>query len=227
MKVIIASTKNWNKNICNNLSKQTGFEFIPINEISKLNLDSIKRIDPKFIFFPHWSYIIPAEIYENFECVIFHMTDVPFGRGGSPLQNLISKGIYETKISAIKCVKELDAGPVYLKRDFSLWGNAEEIYIKASKIIEDMIIDIIKNNPKPMEQQGEPVVFKRRTPEQSDVSQLSSLEQIFDYIRMLDADGYPKAFLDFGNFRLEFSRASMKSDKIVADVTIREKNYDE
>ena len=48
------------------------------------------------------------------------MTDVPFGRGGSPLQNLISRGIYETKISAFRCVAEMDAGPVYPKRPFSL-----------------------------------------------------------------------------------------------------------
>ncbi len=49
----------------------------------------------------------------NFNCVVFHMTDLPFGRGGSPLQNLISRGIYKTKISAIKVVKEIDAGPIY------------------------------------------------------------------------------------------------------------------
>ena len=40
------------------------------------------------------------------------MTDLPYGRGGSPLQNLIVRGHKETKISAIKVVKELDAGPV-------------------------------------------------------------------------------------------------------------------
>ena len=31
------------------------------------------------------------EIHENYKCIIFHMTDLPFGRGGSPLQNLISR----------------------------------------------------------------------------------------------------------------------------------------
>jgi methionyl-tRNA formyltransferase len=49
------------------------------------------------------------------------MTDLPFGRGGSPLQNLISRKIYNTKLSAIRVVKELDAGPVFLKKIMFIW----------------------------------------------------------------------------------------------------------
>jgi methionyl-tRNA formyltransferase len=71
------------------------------------------REAPRYVFFAHWSWKIPRAVYEAHECVIFHMTDVPFGRGGSPLQNLISRGIYETKLSALRCVEEMDAGPVY------------------------------------------------------------------------------------------------------------------
>ena len=62
--------------------------------------------------------------------MIFHMTDVLYGRGGSPLQNFIIRGHKETKLTAMKCVKELDAGPVYLKEFLSLLGNAEEIYMR-------------------------------------------------------------------------------------------------
>lgn len=37
---------------------------------------------------------------------------------------------------------------------------------------------------------------------------------------MLDAEGYPQAFLNIGNLRLMFNRASLKKDRILADVTI-------
>ena len=41
---------------------------------------------------------------------------------------------------------------------------------------------------------------------------------------MLDAEGYPKAYLDMGHFRLEFSRASLKTgENIIADVRIFKK----
>jgi len=191
-----------------------------INQVEDLNPVYIQNLDPSYIFFPHWSYKIPTDIYENYECVVFHMTDLPFGRGGSPLQNLISRGIFETKISALRCVEALDAGPIYLKRPLSLYGNAEEIYLRASDIISDMIKVIIKNELQPIEQNGEVTYFKRRKAHESNIEQLDSLQKVFDYIRMLDAEGYPLAFLETDFLKLEFSRASIKKDHITADVKI-------
>ena len=43
------------------------------------------------------------------------MTDLPYGRGGSPLQNLIANKIYDTKISAIRAEGGIDTGRIYLK----------------------------------------------------------------------------------------------------------------
>lgn len=222
MKTIIASS---NPILSSKLkSYLRGRDFVHISSKNELKYSEISQINPDYIFFPHWSYIIPAEIYERFNCVVFHMTDLPFGRGGSPLQNLISREVYSTKISAIKVVKELDAGPVYLKKDFSLFGNAEEIYLRAGDVIIDMIGEILKNKPEPVEQKGMPVNFKRRTPEMSNIEKIDAVNKLFDHIRMLDAEGYPKAFLENENFRFEFLKASLKSDNsIIADVKIFKK----
>ena len=132
-----------------NLAAETLFDFFEITEKDALNIDFVRKINPRYIFFPHWSYHISSDIYEEFECVIFHMTDLPFGRGGSPLQNLIVRGIENTKVTALKCVEVVDAGPTYLKTDLSLLGTAEEIYIRASKIVEDMILEILSKAPQP------------------------------------------------------------------------------
>ena len=148
------------------------------------------------------------------------MTDLPFGRGGSPLQNLIARGIDETKISALKCVEEIDAGPIYLKRPLSLHGAADEIYLRASKIIEEMIVEIIDDSLIPHSQTGDPVFFQRRKPEQGNLLEARSLEELFDLIRMLDAEGYPHAFININDKRLEFSRAKLSPDGILADVKI-------
>jgi methionyl-tRNA formyltransferase len=43
---------------------------------------------------------------------------------------------------------------------------------------------------------------------------------MFDMIRMLDADGYPKAFLKVGPFKIEFSRASRSAAQVISDVRI-------
>ena len=67
--------------------------------------------------------------------------------------------------------------------------------------------------------------FKRRTPEQSRVPE-GPIERLFDHIRMLDAEGYPPAFLEYDCFRFEFSRAALRTGRIMADVMIREVNQD-
>ena len=223
MVCIIASNKKWYVDLPEALSAHTGHQFVYIERKEELSAEFLEKIKPRYVFLPHWSYLVSENVYEKYECIIFHMTDVPFGRGGSPLQNLISRGIYETKISALRCVKGLDAGPVYLKKPLSLFGSAEEIYLRASEIIEEMICQIIEEQTAAVEQTGEITYFSRRKPEQSNVSELTSLKQVFDYIRMLDADGYPRAFLETKHLRFEFERASIKKGQVIADVKIIER----
>ena len=227
MKHIVARSKVWGgTQLIEALSKRSDHEFILVDQKSSLTSDYLGELKPRYIFFPHWSHIIPSELYEHHECIIFHMTDLPFGRGGSPLQNLISRGIYETQISALRCVKELDAGPIYFKRPLSLHGTAQEIYMRANVIIEDMIISLIENSPAPQEQSGEPVVFKRRNKDEGNIDKLETIEKVHDYIRMLDADGYPSAFFETENLRFEFSRASIREGFILADVVIKRRSDD-
>ena len=223
-KIIICTLKTWNITAAKLLKKDLnhGNQIYIITEQDKL-LSGAREINPDYIFFPHWSYIIPEEIYENYNCIVFHMTDLPFGRGGSPLQNLIIRGYKSTKISAIKVIKELDAGPVYMKEALDLSGNASEIFERATKIIfNKMIPNIIETSPVPYEQSGEVVIFKRRKPEESRLSENMSLSNIYDYIRMLDAEGYPNAFIQFGQYHLSLSNAEYRDGKLTACIEFLE-----
>ena len=223
--ILIVSEKSWNKELVSYLqSTMPQYAFYLISQKEDFTVERIGSISPVKIFIPHWSYIIPSAIFERYECIVFHMTDLPYGRGGSPLQNLIVRGLTATKLSALRVEVGLDTGPVYLKMDLSLSGTAEEIFVRVNKLVGKMIVEMIQNNLQPVPQEGDPVVFKRRKPEQSDMSGLEKLEEIFDYIRMLDADGYPHAYIEKGEFRYEFTRASIKADgSIVADVKITKK----
>ena len=88
-----------------------------------------------------------------------------------------------------------------------------------------MIEQIIDEEPEPQPQQGEVVPFRRRTPDESELSktELTTLAGLFDFIRMLDADGYPRAFIEIGLFRLELSDARLTGETIEARVTITTK----
>lgn len=225
MNLVICTIKSWNIKKAWKLKKELASEhnvYILDNK-NELSYEKIVAYNPDYVFFPHWSYMIPENIYNQWNCIVFHMSDLPFGRGGSPLQNLIIRGINETKLSALQVTGSIDGGPVYLKENLNLYGTAEEIYLRASTLIfEKMIPQIIAENLQPKEQEGEVVYFKRRTPEQSELTGDMTLEQIYDHIRMLDGEGYPNAYITLGNYRLQLSRANLKGDKIIADVEIAE-----
>ena len=109
-----------------------------------------------------------------------------------------------------------------MKKNISLNGTAEEIFIRANTIIIDMIIEILNGDLTPYPQIGNVRYFKRRVKEESNLKfcQKSNLNDWYDHIRMLDAEDYPFAFLDFNGMRLEFRRASIRNDGIYADVRI-------
>jgi len=223
MKIVIATPHARFDNLEAALRAQSDLEVMRLHQPEELTYSVLSAYGPRYVFFPHWSEKIPVKIHRAFRCVIFHMTDVPFGRGGSPLQNLIIRGHRDTVLTALQCVDELDAGPVYLKRALSLHGTAEEIFTRAALLMKEMIEIITRDEPQPQPQSGEAVFFRRRTPEDGNLAALETPEQAFDYIRMLDAEGYPRAFIETAHLRFDFSRSSLTPDGVIADVRIRRK----
>ena len=211
-KFILLSDKSWHDDLFVELSARSNESWKRIRFKNEFTVDTLSSFRPEKIFIPHWSYIIPNEIWINFDCVVFHMTDLPFGRGGSPLQNLIVRGFKKTKISAIKVNEGIDTGDIYLKSDLDLSGTAKEIFMRSAPIIQKMISSIIDLQLEPHSQVGEAVQFVRRKPEQSDISALCTIGEVYDYIRMLDCEGYPNAFLETSHFKFEFTNCVVRSD---------------
>lgn len=222
---VIATTKSWNIDEYKELkAKDADQQWFLISKKEDLTPECLRQYNPRYIFFPHWSWIIPKEVYENFTCVVFHMTDLPYGRGGSPLQNLIVRGHTQTKLSALRVDHGIDTGDIYLKRDLSLAGTAEDILRRASHIIfSDMIPEMVAANPIPVPQTGESVEFSRRKPADGNIAALADLPRVYDYIRMLDGEGYPRAFLETDALRLEFEQAELGDQSVSARVKIKRK----
>jgi methionyl-tRNA formyltransferase len=217
---IVAGSKSWNRRVFDEIISKYPGQWHFIRSCEELTSEVVRALNPRYIFFLHWSWKVPDEIINKDECVCFHMTDVPYGRGGSPLQNLVFRGHRHTKLTALRMTHDFDAGPIYLKEDLCLEGNAEEIYIRATYLSAQMIERIIREQPQPVQQTGEVVVFKRRKPSESEIPKIASLRALYDFIRMLDAEGYPKAFINHKGFRYGFSRAALYDGRIVADVII-------
>jgi len=224
--LLLLSSRPWNIGLAQRLQDQLARPVHTITSPAALSPEAVEKLDPERIFVPHWSHLIPESIWGHWPTVIFHMTDLPYGRGGSPLQNLIQRGHSSTMLTALRCGADLDAGDVYLKEPLSLYGSAEEIFLRADALIEQMIQRIVSESTQPKPQQGEAVLFSRRKPAQSNLANCNAgdLDACYNQIRMLDAEGYPHAFMEINGMRLEFRRVSRRSDGLHADVRITSLN---
>lgn len=218
--IVIATIHPWNISACRKWKSPRGYRTVLITDPAKLTRARLEKLSPRYVFFPHWSWKIPPELYDHFECIVFHMTDVPFGRGGSPMQNLIARGIYTTKVSALRVEEGLDTGPVYVKKPFVLSeGSAEELFRALADTVCSMMTDIVARNLRPRAQRGTVTVFPRRKPEESVLPVGLNSRQLYDFIRMLDAPGYPYAFTDTPAGRMRLRKAVLKDGIVTAEAT--------
>ena len=221
--IVIASSKKW---FIESLETDifSGKNLIFIEAEEELNYENLSRINPEVVFFPHWNWRVEPKIYENFKCVLFHIAPLPSFRGGSPIQNLILSGYKQSPLSALRMTSELDAGEIYCSRMISLEGNLTQIFTRIHPEIVAMMKEILEYNLTPNPQVGDPTYCQRRTAKDNEVPIGEiSLIQFYDRIRMLDHDEYPKAYLEVGNFLIEFTDAQLGLGKLTAKVSIFQK----
>ena len=213
MVYLFCGYRDWSLKLYQKLSEKYD-DVIIIKSPKKLTYSFVKKLNPEFIFFPDWSWIIPEKITSNYKCVCFHESNLPKFRGGSPLQNQIIRGITKTKTTAFFMSDGIDEGDIILQQSLSLNGKITEIF---SRMIDNdfkMIEKIISGNYKLTKQKGKPSIFKRRKPENSELDSSShSLEYFYNFIRMLD-DPYPNAFIKLGNKKLILKNAQFKKGKL-------------
>jgi methionyl-tRNA formyltransferase len=197
------------------------YDFKLIKNPEKLNIKNIKKINPKYIFFPDWSWIVPKEIYKNYQCVCFHESNLPKFRGGSPLQNQIIRNVLETKTTAFMMNDILDGGDILLQKKLSLKGNIDDIFERMLKNDHEMIVKIIKNGFSLKKQKGKPICYKRRKPNESELNNLDhSKKYLYNFIRML-GDPYPNAYIEIGKRKIIFKSAKYQKDKLVFEGEIQ------
>ena len=217
---VVANCNDWfsEEELTSEIS-ENDFHFFRQKE--ELNVEALSSINPRYVFFPHWNWKVSEDIFRRWECVVFHVAPLPYGRGGSPIQNLIQRGFQESPFHALRMEDELDAGPIYLSTKVSLEGPLKDIFRRVSKRTIEMIREIVACEPEPLPQMGEVHVFQRRTPEMSEIYSYDDYPQIFDKIRMVDFGKYPRAFIPFGDGVIEFTEARIEQGNLFAEAKFK------
>lgn len=220
---VIASSKDWFKAH----PKSDEYNSLNLFDIAKredLNLEYLEKINPRYIFFPHWNWRVNQEIYERFECIVFHTAPLPYGRGGSPIQNLILNGFENAPVCALKMTEVLDGGPIYDSLDVSLKGTVADIFTRIAFCVEKLIVSLCQNTPPPIEQTGKTVVFKRLSINDNELLSSYSVNELYDRIRMVDGLDYPRGYIYFGDYRIEFTEAKIENNELFASAKITPKD---
>lgn len=134
--------------------------------------------------------------------LVVHESDLPRGKGWSPLTWQILEGKNQIPVSLFEAVESIDAGKLYSQEIISLKGTEllPEIKHKQGLITQKLILNFIRNYPnfRADEQKGESTFYSKRSPEDSRLDPHKTIADQFNLLRVCDNERYP-AYFTFKN----------------------------
>lgn len=149
--------------------------------------------------------ITPKEILcLNRRNFVVHASDLPEGKGFSPLTWKILEGENSIPVCLFEAVEELDAGPIIYKEYINFNGDEllSEMRVKMGGMhIELGLRFLAEKYPLYGEpQKGMSTVYKRRSPKDSQIDPHKSIAEQFNLFRVVDNYAYP-AFFELHGYR--------------------------
>ncbi len=130
--------------------------------------------------------------------LVVHSSDLPRGKGWSPLTWQVLEGKNEIPMTLFEAAAEVDAGVVYDRAVMPFRGTEllpEMTRMQGEQIVE-MVLRFVANYPKVSgkPQQGESTFYPRRRPADSRLDPERSIAEQFDLLRVCDNERYPAFF---------------------------------
>lgn len=130
--------------------------------------------------------------------IIIHESDLPSGRGWSPLSWQVLEGKKQIPIVLFEAREELDAGPIYLRDVIELDGTEllPELKNKQGAKTVELVCRFLEQWPDvtPDEQTGIPTFYPKRTRQDDQLELSKTLAEHFDHLRIMDNERYPAWF---------------------------------
>jgi len=147
--------------------------------------------------------------------IVIHASDLPRGKGWSPLTWQILEGKNSIPISVFEANEKIDAGKIYIKTYLKLLGYEliEEIREKLYIEIENLIFRFLDmDKSKAIDQTGEETFYSRRNKDDSELDIKKSIESQFNLLRVCDNEKYP-AFFNYGDQKFILKIYKSEDDK--------------
>ena len=138
------------------------------------------------------------KLYLNKHNLVVHESDLPKGKGWSPLTWQILEGKNRIPLTLFEASKKVDAGVIYAKDYIYLEGHEllEEIKHQQGLITNKLINKFIDNMPKlsSTPQTGKSTYYPKRSSDDSKLNIDKSISNQFNLLRVCDNERYPAFF---------------------------------
>ncbi len=130
--------------------------------------------------------------------LVVHESDLPRGRGWSPLTWQILEGQDEIPITLFEAEPSEDRGPIYFQDVMRFGGHelVDELRAVQGRLTVELCLRFVDAYPdvKARPQRGSPTRYPRRRTADSRVETDASLKEIFPQLRVADNERYPVYF---------------------------------
>ena len=159
--------------------------------------NNIKHFDVVFVL--GFTRILKKDFLEaNNQVLIIHESNLPNGKGFSPLQWQILEGKDKIVFSLLEAVEEFDSGDIIEQIELNLDGTElyDEIRSKQAKYTLQLIEMFIKNYPhfNRRKQSGKSTFYKRRKKSDSELNIDLSIKELFPLLRIVNNKDWPGFF---------------------------------
>ncbi|MGC6367706.1 MAG: formyltransferase family protein [Candidatus Marinamargulisbacteria bacterium] len=163
------------------------------------SVDLIEDGDILFLLGCH-SILTHDILKKNKHNIVVHESDLPKGKGWSPMTWQILEGKSEIPITLFEAAEKVDAGDIYIKDKIELDGTElikdwqSKLGNKTIELCKEFLFKFPnKLDPKPQDKiNGN--YYPRRTPQNSELDVNKSIADQFNLLRTVDNDKYPAFF---------------------------------
>jgi methionyl-tRNA formyltransferase len=138
------------------------------------------------------------KLYLNKFNLVVHESDLPSGKGWSPLTWQVIEGKNRIPISLLEAAEAIDSGVIYGKVFIDLDGTEliDELRSKQAMATRQLLLNFLDAYPdvKSMEQQGASSFYPKRKAEDSKLDINRSIGEQFNLLRVVDNERYPAYF---------------------------------
>jgi len=179
-------------------------------------VEALGRGDILFLISCH--EILPPRLRALYRAaLVIHASDLPRGRGWSPLVWQILEGRNDIPVTLLEAADPVDSGAIWHQVWLHFQGHELVDEIHAALFAAELeLMDYAVANlgsvcPRP--QIGEPSHYRRRLPEDSRLDPKRSLAEQFNLLRVADPDRYPAFFDHLGQrYALRISKMEPQAD---------------